>query len=357
MDQKLRLKLDKRTKEQTLRFLSIPNGSIDFFSNDYLGLAQIKEEFSEQPKRFGSTGSRLLSGNSLEALQTEKSIATFFNAESSLVFNSGYSANLALLSSVPQRGDTVFYDEYVHASIRDGIRLSHANAVSFKHNDLKDLENKITKSVGSVYIVIESLYSMDGDMAPLKGITELSEKNNAYLIVDEAHAVGVFGWEGRGLVHGMELNDKVFARVITFGKAYGFHGAAILGSKELINYLVNFARPFIYTTALPLTDYLEIEKKVLRPEIRERQKTLHDNIAYFRSRLNLKTNSEINSPIQVFQFTSKDEVLKKASLLSELGIYTKPIFAPTVPDGKECIRLCFHSFNTRNEIDLLLNSF
>ncbi len=356
MDQKLRLKLDKRNQEQTLRYLSIPEGSIDFFSNDYLGLAQVKEEFSVQSKRFGATGSRLLSGNSIEALQAEKTIGTFFNAESSLVFNSGYTANLALMSAIPQRGDIVFYDEFVHASIRDGLRLSHANLISFRHNDLKDLENKLEKSEGTIYIVIESLYSMDGDMAPIKGIIDLAEKKGAFVIVDEAHAAGVFGWEGRGVIHGRELIEKVFARVVTFGKAYGFHGAAILGSNELIKYLVNFARPFIYTTALPLSDYREIENKILRTDIRERQKKLHENIAYFRSKLKLNTSSEINSPIQVFQYKSKDEVLKKAADLSEIGIYSKPIFAPTVPEGKECIRLCFHSFNTFSEIDLLLNS-
>ncbi len=356
MDQKLISKLDKRKQNHTLRFLSIPEGSIDFFSNDYLGLAQIKDHSIEQSKRFGATGSRLLSGNSNEALQAEKSIASFFDSESSLVFNSGYNANLALMSSIPQRGDTVFFDEFVHASIRDGIRLSYANSISFRHNDLNDLEKKIEKSEGTIYIVIESLYSMDGDMAPIKGIIDLAEKKGAFIIVDEAHAAGVFGWEGRGVIHGRELIEKVFARVVTFGKAYGFHGAAILGSNELIKYLVNFARPFIYTTALPITDYCEIEKKILRTDIRERQKKLHENIAYFRSKLKLNTTSEINSPIQVFQHKSKDEVLKKAADLSEIGIYSKPIFAPTVPEGKECIRLCFHSFNTFSEIDILLNS-
>lgn len=356
MDQKLRSKLEKRKQEKTLRQLSIPDGSIDFFSNDYLGLAQLKGENFKQTQHQGSTGSRLLSGNSNLAMKAEKSVAAFFESPSALVFNSGYNANLALMSTIPQRGDTIIYDEFVHASIRDGIRLSHAKAISFKHNDLFDFSKKIKKTDGSIYIVIESLYSMDGDMAPLKGIIEIAERHNAFVIVDEAHAAGVFGWEGRGIVHGRELIEKVFARVITFGKAYGFHGAAVLGSHDLINYLINFARPFIYTTALPINDYQEIENNINLSDIRERQLKLHENIAYFRAGLKLKTPSEINSPIQVFQFDTREELIRMRLTLSSNGIYTKPIFAPTVPEGKERIRLCIHSFNTFSEIDILLNS-
>lgn len=357
MDEKLNSKLEKRKQENILRSLSISEGSIDFFSNDYLGLAKQSEEKNLLIAKKGSTGSRLLSGNSLEAQQAEKSLAEFFESEAALIFNSGYSANLGLMSSVPQRGDTIFYDEYVHASIRDGIRLSYAKTVAFKHNDVIDLEKKLVKAEGSIYIVVESLYSMDGDMAPLGGIVELTKKHEAFLIVDEAHAVGVFGKDGRGIVHGREIVENIFARVITFGKAYGFHGAAILGSNQLIQYLINFARPFIYTTALPPTDYIEITNQVQKIDIRERQVKLHKNINYFRSNLDRELPSEINSPIQVLQFESKERVIEVANKLTSSGIYTKPVFSPTVPEGKERIRLCFHSFNTFSEIDLLLNSF
>jgi 8-amino-7-oxononanoate synthase len=352
MNEFLRSRLDARKQEDSYRKLTLPFGSVDFFSNDYLGLAKIRN--SDGFNSSGSTGSRLLSGNSNEAIEAERGLSHFFDSESALIFNSGYTANLGIMSSVPQRGDFILYDELVHASIRDGIRLSHAKAISFKHNDTFDLENKIAKVSGTIYIVVESLYSMDGDMAPLKKIIEIIKSKGAYLIVDEAHAVGVFGWQGRGIIHGREIIDDVFARIVTFGKAFGFHGAAVLGSSELISYLVNFARPFIYTTALPLSDYQIIKYQIQRNDIRERQIMLHDNLKYFRDRLNVKTRSEMNSPIQVFQYPSKKSVIEVAERLIDQGIYTKPIFSPTVPLGEERIRLCFHSFNERGEIDLLL---
>ena len=302
----------------------------------------------------GSTGSRLLSGNSVHASDAERAISEFFDSESALIFNSGYAANLGVMSCVPQRGEYIIYDDLVHASIRDGIRLSYAKAISFKHNDTEDLEKQIEKISGTIYIVVESLYSMDGDMAPLKKISEISKKHGAYLIIDEAHAVGVFGWEGRGIVHGREIIEDVFARIITFGKAYGFHGAAVLGSHELISFLVNFARSFIYTTALPPSDYHLIKQRIERKDIRDRQLKLQGNLNYFRINLNLTTNSEINSPIQVFQLGSKEAVIALSRKLIEKGIFIKPIFAPTVPKGGERIRLCFHSGNIKEEIDVLL---
>jgi len=352
MDSKLLAKLEKRENEGTLRYLSIFDSEIDFFSNDYLGLA--KENIHLTTKVSGATGSRLLSGNSEQADKCEVFLADFFNSKAALVFNSGYSANLALLSSVPQRGDTIIYDELVHASIRDGIRLSFANSISFKHNDSKDLKKQIESSNGSIYIIVESLYSMNGDLCPLKSIIDLSEEFKAYLIVDEAHSVGVFGNLGRGVVDSFSFQDKVFARIITFGKAYGFHGAAILGSIDLKNYLINFARPFIYTTGLPSQDYDIITLKV-KSNSRKRQESLHENIRYFRNEF-LDPQclpSELNSPIQIIQTNSIEETIKLADRMKAAGIYTKPIFSPTVLKGKECIRICLHSFNTREEIDLL----
>lgn len=352
MNELLRSKLETRILDESFRKLSLSNSLIDFFSNDYLGLA--RDSTSELINSAGSTGSRLLSGNSEFAIDAERKIAEFFVSESALVFNSGYAANLGIMSCVPQRGDFILYDELVHASIRDGIRLSHAKAISFKHNDIEDLQKQISKLSGTIYIVVESLYSMDGDMAPLKNIVEVSKKNDAYLIVDEAHAVGVFGWEGRGIIHGREITDYVFARIITFGKAFGFHGAAVLGSSELISYLVNFARSFIYTTALPPSDYQIIKNRIEKGDIRTRQLNLHNNLNYFRTNLELRTISEINSPIQVFHFDSKEMVVEVSKRMIANGIYTKPIFSPTVPKGKERIRLCLHSFNTKEEMDMLL---
>lgn len=354
MDLKLLAKLEKRKEEGAFRQLSIIDSTIDFFSNDYLGLAREKEIISIS-KFIGATGSRLLSGNSTEADTCETNLAEFYKAKSALVFSSGYDANLALFSSVPQRGDTIIFDELVHASIRDGIRLSFANSFSFLHNDLVDLEKQLHSAKGTIYLVVESLYSMDGDMAPMKSIIVLAEKFNAYVIVDEAHAVGVFGAEGRGIIHGRNFTERVFARIVTFGKAYGYHGAAILGSENLQNYLINFARPFIYSTGLPPNCYSIIASKVLRNDISERQKQLHSNISYFRESFENPEQfpSEINSPIQIIQFRNIEQTLELANKMKAKGIFTKPILSPTVPKGKERIRICIHSFNTKEELDVL----
>lgn len=358
MDLKLLEKLERRRKEGTIRSLSLMNLKIDFFSNDYLGLAQDGLSINKEFKSRGATGSRLLSGNSEEALSCESFLAKYFNVDSALVFNSGYSANLSLLSAIPQRGDTILYDELVHASIRDGIRLSFAKAISFNHNDLSDLEAKLKLATGSVYVVVESLYSMNGDISPLNEIAKKCSSNNSFLIVDEAHSVGVFGKEGQGLVQELKLESKIFARIITFGKAYGFHGAAILGSKDLIDFLINFARPFIYTTGLPPDDYKTIEKIVKNKtieSIESRQIDLQRNIKFFRKDLIDKQRypSDLKSPIQIIQTESTHNTIALAERMKINGIYTKPIFSPTVPQGKECIRICIHSFNSKEEITLL----
>lgn len=353
MDSKLIEKLNRRKKEGTYRSLFDFEGSIDFLSNDYLGFAKI--ENNHKVKVFGSTGSRLISGNSKEAVACEKVLANFFQSEAALVFNSGYDANLGFFSCIPQKGDTVIYDENMHASVRDGIRMSFANSFSFKHNSLDDLRLKLTKSTGTVYVAVESLYSMDGDMAPLTQIAILVNEFSAFLIVDEAHACGVFGKKGKGIVDALELNDKIFARIITFGKAYGSHGACVIGEENLINYLINFARSFIYTTALPPENYLRIGKMVQSELIEERQKHLHENIAYFREKM--KSDgliSEINSPIQMLRIGNIPTTQKLANLLRDNKIAVKPIFSPTVSVGNESIRICIHSFNTFEEIDLLV---
>jgi 8-amino-7-oxononanoate synthase len=354
MDAKLLDKLIKRKEEGTFRALSLINSTIDFFSNDYLGLAR-EQELIPTSKLSGATGSRLLSGNSLEADNCERFLANHFNAASSLVFNSGYSANLSLLSTIPQRGDTILYDEFVHASIRDGIRLSFANAISFKHNDLNDLNTKLNASNGVVYVVVESLYSMNGDLSPLKEIVEICSDYSAFLIVDEAHSAGVFGKKGVGLIQELNLETKVFARVITFGKAYGFHGAAIVGSEDLVGFLVNFARPFVYTTGLPPSDYKMIESLVKSSMIQSKQTALQSNIDFFRKDLTdcYRFPSALNSPIQIIHTRSIENTIKLAEKIKSNGIFTKPIFSPTVPQGKECVRICLHSFNTKKEIDLL----
>ena len=350
MDSKLEDKLTKRKEEGTMRSLSFSSTSSDFYSNDYLGFSKINSIQTDSSEN-GGTGSRLISGNSIEAVHCEKSLARFFNTEKALVLNSGYIANLALFSTLPQRGDTIIYDENIHASVRDGIRLSLANSFAFKHNSTEDLLHKIKHASGSIYIAVESLYSMDGDFAPLAEIVAISNEKNAYLIVDEAHACGVFGENGRGIVDLLGLNEAVFAKVVTFGKAYGAHGACVLGEKKMIDFLVNFARPFIYTTAMPPKDYARIEQMVFCRGLQEQQQLLHQNCAFFQRELKSnKLISAINSPIQMLRIGDISK-LKSISLeLAKEHISVKPIFAPTVKKGEESLRICIHSFNSYAEI-------
>lgn len=355
MDERLYRKLEDRIERGTVRSLSSFVGMTDFFSNDYLGLA--KEVFSFETSSFGSTGSRLISGTSARMLEIESEIAQFFDVEASLMFNSGYDANLGFFSSVPQRGDTILYDELIHASVRDGIRLSHANSISFKHNDAEDLAAKIERSKHSIYVAVESLYSMDGDYAPLEELAALCENGNAYLIVDEAHACGVFGENGKGLVSDLGLMDSVFARLVTFGKAYGSHGACVLGRSDLIQYLYNFARSFIYTTALPEYVFERNLKLVCSSLISKRQIELNFNLLYFRSNFHDSgLISDEMSPIQILEIGSIEETKIIAEKIQALNIALKPIYSPTVAEGKERLRICIHSYNTKAELDALIHA-
>src|ERR1035437_1153344 len=213
--------LDKRKNENNFRELSLPDGKlIDFSSNDYLGfsknpeLKKIKEKISKQYNlhQEGSTGARLITGNSILAEETEKQIANFHHAESALLFNSGYDANTGLLSSVPQKRDLVLYDELCHSSIIDGVRQSFADSFKFRHNDLAHLQRLLERNnhAETIYVVTESVFSMDGDCALLKEIAALCKKHNAFLIIDEAHATGVFGKQGRGLCNETEIEKNCF---------------------------------------------------------------------------------------------------------------------------------------------------
>ena len=345
--------LENRKESGSYRSLSLFNDFIDFYSNDYLGLSRhpSPESFRDVTRHssLGSTGSRLISGNSSEAVICENFLASFFQAEAALVFNSGYDANIGFFSSVPQKGDTIIYDALIHASIRDGIRLSHAKSYSFAHNDLKDLKKKLMLSEGSVFVAVESLYSMDGDTCPIEAIIEVCKCFRANLVVDEAHAVGVFGDEGKGFSY----QKEVFARIVTFGKAYGFHGAAVLGSQDLKTFLVNFARSFIYTTALPMYDYVLIQRQLESSLDSQLRIQLQSNIDFFRSKLNYQGISATNSPIQIIEVPGVDNALSLASRLQENNFAVKAILSPTVPEGQERIRICIHTFNTKEEIEKL----
>jgi 8-amino-7-oxononanoate synthase len=259
---------------------------------------------------------------------------------------------------VPQKGDVIIYDKLSHASIRDGIRLSFAGSFSFLHNDIDDLEKKLfaaAKPQQNIFVVTESVFSMDGDMAPLKEISKLCEKYNAALIVDEAHATGVVGEKGEGLVRHLDLQQKCFARLHTFGKACGCHGAVILGSTQLKKYLINFARPFIYSTALPPAGVSAIAASYrLFPLLKKEREHLNILISLFKKSLLKYHVSANDTPIQVIIIPGNDEVKKVAVYLQQHNFDVRAILYPSVPKGKERLRIVFHAFNTTEEVEQLI---
>jgi 8-amino-7-oxononanoate synthase len=366
-------KLEQRTANNSLRKLSLPNTLIDFASNDYIGFAKSETIFNETHSYLienkiiqnGATGSRLLSGNHKIYEEAENYIAKFHQVESALIFNSGYDANVGFFGAVPQRNDIILFDELSHASIRDGIQLSNAKSYKFQHNDFEDLERLLLKlstdnqQPTTIYIVTESVFSMDGDTPNLEELVQISNKYNCNLVVDEAHALGVFGDCGEGLVQMLGLQDAVFARIVTFGKGLGCHGAAIIGCNELKNYLVNFARSFIYTTGLSphsvatilvAYQHLEIEKKAIEE--------LRNTIIHFNQEKNIlglkpmfvRSKSAIQSAI----IPGNQNVKSIANQLQEKGFDVKAILSPTVPEGQERLRFCLHSYNSKEEISEVL---
>lgn len=368
--------IENRKKEGAFRALSSVNGSIDFSSNDYLGFARSEELFSKTFQLLlkydigqnGATGSRLLTGNHSLFEELEKRLATFHNSEAALVYNSGYDANIGFFGCVPQRGDFVFYDELIHASIRDGLQLSNAKSYKFSHNSLVALKDKIGKTVSQIgkqsnteiYIVTESIFSMDGDAPDLKELTAYCKSEGYHLIVDEAHAVGVFGKNGEGRIQELGLQKDVFARVVTFGKSLGVHGAAILGGAGLREFLINFSRTFIYTTSLPPHNVITVLSAYdyLSSNGVNRRKQLLENIVFFKSVIEKQKLSNYfiasNSAIQSCVLPSNDTVKIVSNKLKDDGFDVKSILSPTVPEGKERLRFCLHSFNSKEEIGLVL---
>jgi 8-amino-7-oxononanoate synthase len=351
--------LERRVREETYRELPDLHGKIDFCSNDYLGLSGYEFDLDNlKPLKNGATGSRLISGNHPIALQTENYIAGFHGAEAGLIYNCGYMANLGLITSVVSRNDIIIHDELVHASILDGIRLCGAVRMKFDHNNTASLHenlskaNEIRNTDSRIFVVVESVYSMDGDIAPLSQISEYCKAANAFLIVDEAHAVGVKGDMGRGVVSDMGLESSVFARVVTFGKAIGLHGAIVLGSTALIQVLINYSRAFIYTTALAPSAYqlIQAHYKLLS---NERISGLQHRIKYFQNEANKynQLNWKLNdSPIQLLFMNGSSDIRSLADYLQKNNFAVKAILSPTVKKGYERIRFSIHSFNTEAQI-------
>jgi len=369
LPEKLQHKLDVREKNNTYRQLKTTRLPVDFCSNDYLGLARsaalrnaVSSELEERGDLLlGATGSRLLSGNYAEAEELEIFLADFHRAEAALLFNSGYVANSGFFSAVPQRHDTILYDEASHASIKEGIRLSFANAWSFRHNSPEDLEPKLKRATGTVYVAVEALYSMHGDLAPLEELVSLCRKYGAYLVVDEAHSNGIYGKKGEGMVAELGLEEQVFARILTFGKALGAHGAIVAGSSALREFLINFSRPFIYTTALPLHSIITLKHAYkLLPEMQAEREALKTLSVYLKKVLGEAGNFTLNSgetPIHALGGINPEKLTELAQALQKEGYDVRPIFSPTVPEGQECLRIITHAYNTTAEIEGLAAIF
>ncbi|MBD2715267.1 aminotransferase class I/II-fold pyridoxal phosphate-dependent enzyme [Microvirga sp. STR05] len=366
LHQRLQEELGRREAAGTRRRLPPPPapGLVDFSSNDYLGLSrhpQVRaavQAAAHAPA--GSTGSRLLTGNSAAAEALEIHLARFHRAEAALLFNSGYAANLGFFAAVPKRGDTILYDAASHASVKEGIRGSFATAWSFRHNDVADLRRKLARATGSVFVAVEALYSMDGDMAPLAELAEVCREQGLYLVVDEAHTNGLYGPQGEGLVVELGLEEAVFARILTFGKALGSQGAAVAGPAVLRDYLLSFSRPFIYTTALPpLTVAALTAAYAVLPDLGPERARLFALSDYLKARLNtvpslhVPPESHVIHPIFFADSPGPAHVRAVATAAQAAGFDVRAIVSPTVPVGTERLRLIIHSYTTKAEIDAL----
>jgi 8-amino-7-oxononanoate synthase len=353
-------KLEKRGEMR--RFLPNQSGLCDFSSNDYLGIAHnsalenaFRERLASEKNWFGSTGSRLLTGNNTHLVLTEEYLAKIFDAEAALLFPSGFSANSTLLSALAQKGDLILFDELIHASLKDGYRLSFAERKSFKHNDLEDLENKLATAKGhykEIFVVTETVFSMDGDSPDLPKMTQICGELAANLIADEAHGTGIYGKNGAGKIIAENLQTNFLARVYTFGKAAGCAGACVVGSKLLKEFLVNFGLGFIYTTAVSPLAALQIQFSMQSiSENPEWQEKLHENIAFFKKNAaekKIDLCAESNSGIQMIACQSVAEAKIISQKLFAAGFEVRPILPPTSRTPR--LRVCLHTHNTREEI-------
>jgi 8-amino-7-oxononanoate synthase len=372
IDARIERELDSLRAKSQYRSLEIPIG-INLCSNDYLGLAtdpRLRQAVVEALRRggaVGSTGSRLLSGNSFEWEDLECAVAQFAGTEAALYFGSGYAANVGLLSSLLKPADVVFADALNHASLVDGIRLSRAMKVIYPHRDLKFLKNALreyTASGGTKLIVTESLFSMEGDIAPLNEMLDLGRKYGARLVIDEAHATGVYGPRGRGIVAQLGIERETIAIVHTCGKALASAGAFVCGSRVLKEYLVNHARTFIFSTAMPpylATQIAEALKIVAaadpeRSHLREISAMLREGLAA--AGINCGSSrgagEEGATHIVPVILGANEAALHVAGVLQRRGFAAKAIRPPTVPPGTARLRISLTSKITVQDIRRLI---
>ncbi|MCY7912370.1 glycine C-acetyltransferase [Bacillus haynesii] len=337
---------------------------IQLSSNNYLGLTshpRLQKAAEEAVKRYGAgTGSvRTIAGTFTMHDELEKKLASFKNTEAALVFQSGFTANQGILSSILTKDDIVISDELNHASIIDGIRLTKAGKKVYQHADMEDLEKILKKSMNyrMRLIVTDGVFSMDGDIAPLPEIVRLAEQYDAFVMVDDAHASGVLGENGRGTVHHFGLDGKVHIQVGTLSKAIGVLGGYAAGSKVLIDYLKHKGRPFLFSTSHPpAVTAACIEAVNVLMEEPSLIKKLWDNTSYFKKELEKIGLPLIKSetPITPILIGDEAEACRFSNTLFELGLFAQAIVFPTVPKGKARIRTIMTAQHSKEELDQAL---
>jgi len=346
---------------RTLR--TVDASVLNFCSNDYLGLAadpRLKEAAKAAVDRYGagSGAARLISGNNPLCDALETALADLKGTETALLFNSGYHANIGAIPALAGEGGVIFSDEWNHASLIDGCRLSKAETVVYRHNDLADLEVSLRKTSKKKIIVTEAVFSMEGDVCPLDGLLRLAQKYDALVYLDEAHAVGVFGKDGEGLSHGARHASNLLISMGTLGKAFGSYGAFIVGSKSLRDVLINKARSFIFTTALPPAVLGASLKAVeIVREEPDRRKKLWDNVAAVEAFVGASGQKPLHgatSPIFSIPIGPADKTMEISQRLLEQGIYVQGIRPPTVPEGTSRLRLTVSASHTRDQIGSIL---
>lgn len=342
---------------------------LNLCSNNYLGLAshpQVKEAAAQAIQQWGcgSGASRLICGNLSIHEALEHRLAVFKGTEAALLYNSGYTANLGIISALVSRDDFIFSDELNHASIVDGCRLSQAQVLVFPHNDLEALEKQLRQACGTgqarrKLIVVDGVFSMDGDLAPLPELVNLAERYESLLMVDEAHATGVLGPGGQGVVALFGLEKRLPIIMGTLSKALGGFGGFAAGSQELREFLINTSRSFIFTTALPpgvaasaLTALDVLEANPSLPV------KVQENARYLRHQLNKLGYNTLNSQTQIIPVLIGEaaHALKMSHLLLQEGVLATAIRPPTVPEGTCRVRITVMATHTQQDLDFALRA-
>ncbi|TQV75151.1 8-amino-7-oxononanoate synthase [Aliikangiella marina] len=332
---------------------------VNFASNDYLGLANSDEAKSAVGRLvnqlgFGSGASHLICGHHLAHEQLEKALAEFLQRESALTFSSGYVANLSILQTLAKKGDLIVADKLNHASLIDGVRLSDAQSSRYPHGDLSVLESRLKKAAANKFVVTDSVFSMDGDIAPLKAIAEVCQKYDAILIVDDAHGFGVLGKHGRGCCEHFDLNqNQIPILMTTLGKSLGGVGACVSGKKLLVDYLIQFARPYIYTTAIPAINAIgNLANLSLLEGTPELIHKLHKNIELFKAACDKKNIPLLASStaIQPIHIGDHKRLMSVNKALMNKGFLVGAIRPPTVPVNGARLRVTLSAAHTEKQI-------